>query len=164
MTSICRIAGKPLPANLVLRVRISAPPSIAKPRPQAGVLLYVDTVSIFYLEPKGTDPGQRRIHPLLRFAVLNRDDFLCRYCGGPATEVDHTTPWSRGGETLPFNLAAACRACNRAKGERTPEEWHRDLAAERARKAKEIARAGRPWAGRPERRSRRRFSRSRRSR
>jgi 5-methylcytosine-specific restriction endonuclease McrA len=80
------------------------------------------------------DPGQRRIYPLLRFAILDRDHFLCRYCGAEATEVDHVCPWTRGGPTLPFNLVAACRSCNRQKGERTPEEWRRALAVERLRR------------------------------
>jgi 5-methylcytosine-specific restriction endonuclease McrA len=93
------------------------------------------------------DPGQRRIHPLLRFAVLDRDGFTCRYCGSPASDVDHVTPWSRGGETLPYNLVAACRPCNRAKGERTPQEWRRDLDRDRLRHAARFRR--------------RRFSRSR---
>ena len=103
------------------------------------------------------DPGQRRIHPLLRFAVLDRDDFVCRYCGGEATEVDHATPWGRGGVTLPANLVAACRPCNRAKGERTPQEWRRDLATERLRNADAPVRSRRAKAAR----RRRRFSRAR---
>jgi 5-methylcytosine-specific restriction endonuclease McrA len=117
----------------------------------------VDNLSNRLQAPKSLDPGQRRIHPLLRFAVLNRDDFVCRYCGAEASEVDHATPWGRGGETLPFNLVASCQPCNRAKGERTPGEWRRDLAAERLRATRAPSRRAKAPSARPRRR---RFSRS----
>jgi len=73
--------------------------------------------------PIEIDPGQRRIHPLLRAAILRRDNYTCRYCRGHATEVDHVEPWAHGGLTVPANLAAACRCCNRSKGDRTPQQW-----------------------------------------
>jgi HNH endonuclease len=77
-------------------------------------------------DPAASDPGQRRIHPLLRGAVLHRDGWSCRYCGREAIEVDHVEPRARGGATIPANLVAACRPCNKAKGLRTPEEWRRE--------------------------------------
>lgn len=52
-----------------------------------------------------------------------RDNWLCQYCGLPADEVDHVHPRSRGGLTEMDNLVAACRSCNRSKGDRTPHEW-----------------------------------------
>ena len=39
----------------------------------------------------------------------------CSYCGGPAGEVDHIQPRSRGGSEGWDNLTAACRACNARK-------------------------------------------------
>lgn len=58
----------------------------------------------------------------LRYVVLCRDRFACRACGrSPAThpgvtlEVDHVIPWSRGGETVEFNLQALCQQCNGGK-------------------------------------------------
>jgi 5-methylcytosine-specific restriction endonuclease McrA len=82
-------------------------------------------------DPAASDPAQRRIHPLLRAAVLQRDDWTCRYCGGEATEVDHLDPRARGGATTPANLVGTCRPCNKAKGIRTPTEWWRDETHER---------------------------------
>ena len=40
--------------------------------------------------------------------------------------LDHIVPRSRGGNTVPENLCAACLSCNQRKGDRTPEEkgWH----------------------------------------
>lgn len=53
----------------------------------------------------------------VRLRVLERDNWTCRYCGGPATTVDHVDPVVRGGD--PFderNLVAACKSCNSRKG------------------------------------------------
>lgn len=64
------------------------------------------------------DPSLR-----LRFQVLQRDRFACRSCGAsPATQagielqVDHVTPWSKGGETVFENLQTLCNRCNLGKG------------------------------------------------
>jgi hypothetical protein len=51
-----------------------------------------------------------------RAAVLERDSHTCRYCGRSADQVDHVFPKSRGGTDHLFNLVAACRSCNLAKG------------------------------------------------
>lgn len=61
----------------------------------------------------------------VRRIVFERDDFTCRYCGkrGVRLECDHVMPLSRGGSSHPDNLVTACRPCNRAKRDRTPEEW-----------------------------------------
>lgn len=61
----------------------------------------------------------------LRQSIFERDNFTCRYCGqvGGALECDHVFPASRGGSSDPENLATACFACNRAKHDKTPEEW-----------------------------------------
>jgi hypothetical protein len=57
----------------------------------------------------------------LRFAVLCRDNFRCRYCGRPAAEalleVDHLTPQSAGGGDALDNLVTACGSCNRGKND-----------------------------------------------
>lgn len=54
----------------------------------------------------------------------------CVYCGcefwnywerNPT--IDHVLPISRGGTKDEKNLVGCCRACNAAKGDRTPEEW-----------------------------------------
>lgn len=56
----------------------------------------------------------------LRFAILRRDGFKCRYCGRPAPEValhvDHVLPVVRGGTDEPDNLVTACPDCNHGKG------------------------------------------------
>lgn len=48
---------------------------------------------------------------LVRY-VQDRDDYMCVYCRGPAVEVDHVIPYSRGGLTDESNLVACCRQCN----------------------------------------------------
>lgn len=60
------------------------------------------------------------ITPRLRFEILRRDGFACRYCGATADEtqlhVDHLVPRALGGDDHPTNLVAACRDCNLGKG------------------------------------------------
>lgn len=61
----------------------------------------------------------------LRLFVIERDNHKCVYCGdnkGPF-EADHIMPKSRGGLDVMTNLVCACRDCNRAKKDKTPEEW-----------------------------------------
>jgi hypothetical protein len=67
----------------------------------------------------------------LRYEVLRRDNYTCRYCGAfapvAALEVDHVTPRKHGGRDAPENLITACQDCNRGKSAALPEDW---LAAE----------------------------------
>lgn len=64
--------------------------------------------------------------PLSRRTVLARDHYTCQYCnaqpGKAQLTIDHVLPRSRGGETRWENVVTACAACNRRKGDRTPEE------------------------------------------
>lgn len=64
----------------------------------------------------------RNVRPALRFRVLERDGFRCRYCGRSSDEValhvDHVLPVSAGGLNSEANLVAACRDCNLGKGAR----------------------------------------------
>jgi 5-methylcytosine-specific restriction endonuclease McrA len=57
----------------------------------------------------------------MRFAVLERDGFKCRYCGRGAKQevvlhVDHVQPRSAGGTDDIDNLVTACQECNIGKG------------------------------------------------
>ena len=55
--------------------------------------------------------------------MIRRDKGLCAYCGRRGADtMDHVLPRSRGGATTWMNAVAAHRECNRAKGDRTPEE------------------------------------------
>lgn len=57
----------------------------------------------------------------VRFFVLHRDGFKCRYCGRGAKDnivlhVDHYHPKIAGGTNHPDNLVTACAECNLGKG------------------------------------------------
>lgn len=41
--------------------------------------------------------------------------FMCRKCGGRATEVDHITPLFRGGTNDDRNMQSLCHACHATK-------------------------------------------------
>jgi len=61
-----------------------------------------------------------------RANVYARDRSTCQYCGvdfPPARlTYDHVVPRSRGGKTSWTNIVTCCVECNRAKGNRTPEQ------------------------------------------
>ena len=68
---------------------------------------------------KSRDPS-----PRLRFEVLVRDKFTCRFCGAspnkdPAVtlHIDHIMPWSKGGKTTLSNLQTLCSTCNLGKSD-----------------------------------------------
>lgn len=47
----------------------------------------------------------------------------CRYCGNPATVLDHVVPRSKGGDGSASNLAPCCYDCNRDKGNKDVDTW-----------------------------------------
>jgi hypothetical protein len=61
----------------------------------------------------------------LRFEVLRRDGYTCRYCGARAPEVpltvDHVIPEALGGATEANNLVTACQPCNAGKASTAPD-------------------------------------------
>jgi len=62
----------------------------------------------------------------LRFEVMRRDGFACRYCGTKAGEaelhIDHVVPESLGGVDEPGNLVTACADCNQGKAAISPDQ------------------------------------------
>jgi len=61
----------------------------------------------------------------LRYEVLRRDNYTCRYCGAKAPDVemtvDHVIPSALGGPDEASNLVAACRPCNDGKTSSSPD-------------------------------------------
>lgn len=59
-----------------------------------------------------------------RYAILQRDNYTCRYCGASAPEaklhVDHVTPVALGGTNDPANGVTACSNCNGGKSATPP--------------------------------------------
>lgn len=58
----------------------------------------------------------------VRFSVMKRDHFMCRYCGRRPPQVklelDHLRPIADGGPSDAENLVTACEDCNAGKGSR----------------------------------------------
>src|SRR5262245_28559069 len=56
-----------------------------------------------------------------RLAILERDGFVCQWCGGEATQLDYVRALADGGE--PFdatNAVAACQRCAPSRGSAVP--------------------------------------------
>ena len=68
--------------------------------------------------------SSRQISTQVSWAVFERDDFRCRYCGrrGPLT-VDHVITWEDGGPSTTENLISSCRKCNRVRSNTPYDEW-----------------------------------------
>lgn len=75
----------------------------------------------------------------LRFKVLTRDNYTCRYCGAKAPDaklhVDHITPKSAGGTNDLWNLITACQPCNQGKAAMLIEQAAGDLTEPEYRSA-----------------------------
>lgn len=69
--------------------------------------------------------SQRNIDQGVSWRVYKRDEYRCRYCGNddvPLT-VDHLVLWEEGGPSIEQNLVAACRKCNKRRGNMQYEDW-----------------------------------------
>lgn len=79
------------------------------------------------LEFKETKEYQRKLmSPSLRYDILKRDGFKCVICGSTSEDgiklhVDHITPVSKGGKTVPENLRTLCDSCNLGKSDKYDE-------------------------------------------
>jgi len=56
----------------------------------------------------------------IRQEILERDRYICHWCGEPANSVDHVILKVRGGSDDPSNLVAACGRCNSAGNQHSP--------------------------------------------
>ena len=69
--------------------------------------------------------SQRQIEASVSWRVFKRDGYRCRYCGRddvPLT-VDHLVLWEEGGPSTEANLVAACKKCNRRRGNTPYAQW-----------------------------------------
>ena len=68
------------------------------------------------------DPRLKRAYrDGFRTKILQRDGYVCFYCGQDADQVDHVIPISKAPELVvsPDNAVACCRLCNIRKGNRS---------------------------------------------
>jgi 5-methylcytosine-specific restriction endonuclease McrA len=101
----------------------SRPPSL-QPDRRIGQLGYASSNGAGTPVRRGVTRDRHAIPAQLRFTVLLRDGFRCRYCGRTAAEpgvglhVDHVVPLVAGGATSEDNLMTACSECNLGKATR----------------------------------------------
>ena len=69
---------------------------------------------------KKRDPRDQRAYKKQRLKVLHRDNWVCFYCGGDATQADHVVAIIKGGDPMDMdNMVASCAKCNIGKGARS---------------------------------------------
>lgn len=69
--------------------------------------------------------NKRQVQEAFRWSIFKRDGFTCVYCGAtdrPLT-IDEYLCQALGGPISEENCNTACRPCNKAKADKTPEEW-----------------------------------------
>jgi 5-methylcytosine-specific restriction endonuclease McrA len=112
-------------------------PPVRNPAALRDQVLHDSTGERWYIEAEcddgvtrwfmARDKPQRAARPPmpvdLRFRILERDGFRCRYCGRGTPEVtlhvDHVQSVADGGTDDESNLVASCRDCNLGKGRRS---------------------------------------------
>ena len=55
--------------------------------------------------------------------ILERDSYVCHYCGDFADTTDHEVPLVKGGSDDDDNLVACCKLCNSKKHRKSYEEF-----------------------------------------
>jgi len=76
---------------------------------------------------------ERNVSQHVAWSVYRRDHYRCRYCGdnqSPLT-MDHLVLWELGGPSIPENLVACCRRCNKARGNMDYAVWLQSKAYRR---------------------------------
>ena len=69
--------------------------------------------------------GSKWITKKRRWAIYQRDDYKCVYCGASIDEsdqpftLDHLTPQELGGTNASKNLVTCCKTCNCSKGSKS---------------------------------------------
>jgi hypothetical protein len=80
---------------------------------------------------KWIGPGRIRLrfdpfaYRYIRLKVLERDGYICYWCGEPGETMDHVVPWSKGGRTTMDNCICACQECNGMRGDMPAAEFAR---------------------------------------
>jgi hypothetical protein len=72
--------------------------------------------------------AEHQVSKNVSWRVFKRDGYACRYCGDDDTPltVDHLILWENGGPDTEANLVAACKQCNKARGNTSYEDWLND--------------------------------------
>lgn len=58
--------------------------------------------------------------------ILERDRYICHFCGEYGDTIDHLLPRAKGGHTTPLNCVCACMLCNQNKADRDLDEFMED--------------------------------------
>lgn len=68
----------------------------------------------------------------LRDRILDRDGYQCRWCGAPATVLDHIHGVAAGGTDDDANLVGSCSNCNERRRQEQARAGRADTQRQRA--------------------------------
>lgn len=89
-------------------------------------LLYqLDTLGVLGLAKVVLRKSQRNIEQTVSWNVWRSDNYKCQYCakGDIPLTVDHIVLWESMGASVEANLVAACKKCNKTRGNMTFLDW-----------------------------------------
>lgn len=89
---------------------------------EIAMLMKRDGQVLLPAPPSRQSEARKLMSQRLRFSILQRDGFRCRYCGrgpedGVKLVVDHVLAIARGGTSDESNLQALCFDCNAGKAD-----------------------------------------------
>lgn len=90
-------------------------PEKAEQNLKDGLAIMIDGVLRLNYRPL----AYRRIYRLVR----ERDGFICAWCGGVGSTLDHVLPLCWGGRTHLNNCVIACRSCNHSRNNALPSQF-----------------------------------------
>ncbi len=69
--------------------------------------------------------SQRNLDTKVSWQVFKRDNYTCRYCGNDNVPMtyDHIHLWEKGGDNTVENGVAACKKCNKTRGNTDYAQW-----------------------------------------
>ena len=62
-----------------------------------------------------------------RTRILERDNYICYFCGEPGDTLEHLQPVSKGGKNTEDNCVCACARCNNEKGDMSERQYNKYL-------------------------------------
>ena len=87
------------------------------------------SVGVLFVSASGKSIAFRTFTTMHPSKVARAELVRCVYCGRRTRKItkDHVIPVAQSGSDDIANIVLACKNCNQSKGNRTPEQWAKDI-------------------------------------